>query len=104
MKYRVIILPRAEVDEAEMFSYLASHSLAVAARFFDRVDETLQLVSSRASPGMLFVSPNSRLSDFRWTKVRDFPNHLIFFRVVGDELHVVRILHGARDIESILGE
>lgn len=104
MKNQIIIQPRADLDAVEIFRYLADRSLAVAQRFVDRVEETLQAISSRRIPGMAFFSENPRLSDFRWIKVRDFPNHLIFFRVTGDAIEVVRILHGAQDIEAVLTE
>jgi toxin ParE1/3/4 len=104
VKYQVIVLPRAELDEAEIFDYLSQWSLAVAQRFVDRLQETLQATCSDVSPGMPFDSENPRLSGFRWIKVRDFSNHLIFFRVTADAIEVARILHGARDIETILDQ
>jgi toxin ParE1/3/4 len=103
VKLQVIVLPRAECDQAEIFEYLARQSLAVAQRFVERVKDTLAGLSTHSLPGMPLVSANARLAELRWAKVRDFPNHLIFFRVSGDLIEVARVLHGARDIESILG-
>ena len=104
MKYRVIILSRAEFDEAEIYDYLAERSAAAAQRFIDKVDDTLQRISSTPTPGIAFHSENPKLAGLRWTKVRDFPKHLIFFRLSGDLIEVARILHGARDLATVLGE
>ena len=35
--------------------------------------------------------------------IRGFPNHLIFYRPTDDRIEVIRVLHAARDIETILG-
>jgi toxin ParE1/3/4 len=39
----------------------------------------------------------------RWA-VNGFPSHLIFYQVLGKEIHVLRVLHGARDLERLLSE
>jgi toxin ParE1/3/4 len=104
VSHRLFILPRARLDEAEIYDYLADRSLAVAERFIDRVAETLAALCLRTTPGMRIITENAGLTNLRWTKVNDFPNHLIFFRLVSGRLEVVRILHGARDIEATLGE
>lgn len=101
MNYRVTILPCAEFDEAEIYDYLAQRSAAIARRFLDKVDETLQKIRTTPTPGIGFHSANAKLLGLRWTKVRDFPNHLIFFKLSDDLIEVVRILHGARDIDAI---
>jgi len=36
--------------------------------------------------------------------VRGFESHLIFYRDTEEALEVIRILHGARELESILAE
>jgi len=103
VKYRAIVLPRAELDQAAIFDYLSRDSLEVALRFIDRMKQTIEGLCLHATPGMPWVAANPRLASMRWAKVRDFPNHLIFFHVSGDLLEVARILHGARDIDNILG-
>ena len=103
MKLRATILTRAEFDEAEIYKYLAQYSAATAQRFVDSVDETLLKLRATAVPGMPWPTENPRLSGLRWTKVVGFSKHLMFFRIVEDTIEVVRILHGARDIEAILG-
>ena len=103
MKYRAIIRARADRDEDEIFDYLAARSLAVAIRFVDSLDATIQRLCDDSTPGMPCIFEDPRLAGLRWAKVIGFPNHLIFFRVDGNSLIVVRVLHGARDLENLLG-
>jgi plasmid stabilization system protein ParE len=36
--------------------------------------------------------------------ITDFPNYVIFYRVKGKAVEIVRVLHGARDIDSLFGD
>jgi toxin ParE1/3/4 len=36
--------------------------------------------------------------------VPGFRNHLIFYRVTGDAIEVLRVLHAARDVRKLLEE
>ena len=38
------------------------------------------------------------------SRVKGFPSHLIFYVEHIDEIEVVRILHGARDLDAELGK
>jgi toxin ParE1/3/4 len=42
------------------------------------------------------------LVDIRSWSIREFPSVLIFYRPSGHGIEVIRVLHGARDIEAIL--
>ncbi|MCL2744685.1 MAG: type II toxin-antitoxin system RelE/ParE family toxin [Planctomycetaceae bacterium] len=37
-------------------------------------------------------------------RVYRFPNHLIFYRSKDDMLQILRVLHGARDYETIFND
>jgi toxin ParE1/3/4 len=46
------------------------------------------------------------LAEIRWVLVPNFPKHMVFYRYDKAEstIHIIEVLHGARDIDSILGE
>ena len=46
------------------------------------------------------------MRDFRTMQIAGFQNHLLFYRVERDRsvLRVVHILHGAREMEGLLGD
>jgi toxin ParE1/3/4 len=48
-------------------------------------------------------SSNPRLAGLRVGRVEGFEKYLIFYRHVGDSMEIVRVLHGARDIDRVLG-
>jgi toxin ParE1/3/4 len=35
-------------------------------------------------------------------RIDGFPNHLIFYRPIEGGIEIVRVLHGARDIDAVL--
>jgi len=47
-----------------------------------------------------FRSPE--LNDVRRIAIRGFPKHLLFYRFCKQEVLVLRIVHGARDLERLL--
>ena len=91
------ITPRASSDLIEIWSYIADDSEKHADTFIDKLYDTLQALSSQ--PGM------GRRRDELAPGVHSFPfgRYIIFYRVVPSpiEIEIVRVLHGARDIETI---
>ena len=47
---------------------------------------------------------NSHLIGIRQWRVSGFENYLIFYRPIEDGIEVLRVLHGARDIEGLFRE
>jgi toxin ParE1/3/4 len=88
-------------DIVEQADYLAKHSLDAAMRFIDAVERTSEYPTSWPEIGGLCLFRNPRATDLRVWPVRGFPNHLILYRVVNDAVTVVRVLHGARDYDSL---
>ncbi len=43
----------------------------------------------------------SELRDVRRLQIDGFPNHTLFYRVDGQTVHILYMLHGARDIEAL---
>lgn len=54
----------------------------------------------RMAPSCNFIDP--ALRKLRRWPVKDFDNWLIFYQPTRDGIEIVRVLHGARDITSIL--
>lgn len=49
-------------------------------------------------------SRKPELVGIRTWAVDGFPNHVAFYRTIEGGIEVIRVLHGARDIDRILGE
>jgi plasmid stabilization system protein ParE len=54
----------------------------------------------------LACSPDSGFPMLQDSQVRIWPvqNYVIVFRRRGEEIEVLRVLHGARDLEDLLGD
>jgi len=89
------ISPRASADLIEIWSYIADDSVANADAFIDRLYETLQVLERQPGSG--------RRREELAPGVQSFPfgRYVIFYHALGDTIEIVRVLHGARDIESI---
>ena len=52
--------------------------------------------------GTICTFPHAELSGIRRVPVAGFRKRLIFYQFRGAEILVLRVLHGARDLESLL--
>jgi len=102
VKYQVVVLPRTKRDAHDIDGYLAARNPAVADRFHENLQATLNLQAALATPGSPWISPNPALADLRWTRVKGFASYVIFLKVRGHTLDVVRVLHAAQDLEAAL--
>lgn len=87
--------PRASEDLLEIWSYIADDSEVNADGFIDRIYETIEMLARQ--PGL------GRHRDELAPGIQSFPvgRYSIFYRVVAGAIEIVRVLHGARDIENI---
>jgi len=98
----VITSPKARKDIKSFFLHIYKDDLTVAYRLLDRIESTHELISSSPKLGQVFKTTNPRLSGMRWFPVKDFPKHLIFYIESETQITIVRVLHKAQDISSIL--
>jgi toxin ParE1/3/4 len=102
---KVVFLPRALDDVRETAIYLALEtSDTVAARFLDAAESVARTLAGAPGIGRLCSFRNPQLKDLRRLPVSGFDNWLVFYRASKERIEVVRILHGARDIDSIFEE
>jgi toxin ParE1/3/4 len=93
---RILIRPRAQIDLAEIWDFIAEDSQARADSFLDRLDQELHGIAQNPHMGR----PRGELSP----NLRSFPfgRYVIFYFVLADGIEIVRLLHGARDLDAIL--
>ena len=89
------ISPRASSDLIEIWSYIADDSVANADAFIDKIYETIELLARQPGSG--------RHREELASEIQSFPvgRYIIFYRVVAGAIEIVRVLHGARDIENL---
>lgn len=84
-------------------TYLQSHSEDAAIRFLDAFDKTVEFLKRSPLIGEVCPYPNPLFEGTRVWRVRGFKNHLVFYRVLPNELEIVRVLHGSRDLGVLFG-
>ena len=95
--------PAAVRDLDEAFFYLAGEaSLEIALRFDRAIETATARLAQRPGLGAPQEHRFPNLSGVRMWPVPGFRNYLIYYRVTGEALEILRVLHGARDIETIL--
>lgn len=85
----------AEADLADIWLRMAVDNPANATRFIESVLEKCELLAGQ--PGI------GRARPLLGPGLRSFAvgNYLIFYRAIADGIEVVRIIHGARNIEPL---
>ena len=92
---KVLRKPQAESDLVEIWTYIAQDSLNTADKLLDKIDEKSQTLAQ--SP---FIG---KARDELGPKIHSFPigNYVLFYQPIEDGVEIIRVLHGARDIEAL---
>jgi toxin ParE1/3/4 len=95
---RVTRRPLAAVDILDVWDRIAEDSVAAADRWVDTLDEKLNLIATQPLMG--------RAREELAAKLRGFPfgRYVIYYVPIEDGIDVVRVLHSARDIDTIFGD
>lgn len=88
------LTPQVVQDLEESYDFIAVDSLNAALRFIDLLEEKFLLLTDSPEIG--------RRREELAPALRSFPvgNYVIFYRPVQEVIQIIRVLHGARDIES----
>lgn len=85
-------------DLQSIWSYIAQHSEAAASRYLRRLDSRMR---------QLLIAPEIGERQHRYRAgLRSIVegSYVIFYEVVPDAISIYRLLHGARDLPTILGD
>jgi toxin ParE1/3/4 len=103
MSRAIIRLPRAESDLIGCYAYLGEEASAQTAdRFLNAVDKTLTLIAKSPGIGTPHQTNKPQLAGLRSFPVSKFKRYLLFYQAFDDRIELVRVLHGARDIRTVL--
>jgi toxin ParE1/3/4 len=100
----VIIRARARRDILSNAEYLEEHGgVETAQRFIDATRSTFDELAKMPNLGVLCAFHRPALRRIRRWPVKGFENWLIFYRPRRNGVEIVHLIHGARDIENLLG-
>ena len=102
MAVKILRRTRAARDAEAIADYIGKQSLEAAVRFLLQTEATIEYLAEFPGKGGRFISDIPALSRLRVWRVKGFPNHLIFYIEHPAAIEIVRILHGAMDLEAEL--
>lgn len=88
-------------DILDIVRHIRPNNPAAAARFIEAFKSTVDLLARM--PGLGRARADLGESDTRSWRVHGFRNYLILYEVLPDRLRLLRVLHGARDLQAELG-
>ncbi len=100
----VSLRPRADADIDQCFAYIARDNPGAAMRFLDALERSFSMIAEQPGIGSPRYAHLAALDGLRMWVVPDFENYLIFYIEKAHFVDVVRILHRARDVPSLLLE
>jgi toxin ParE1/3/4 len=103
LKLRVDKTPAALADLREIGAYIGEDNLRAELRFYDAAEDACDQLAEAPGLGVAYMPEHPVLADIRRWQIPRFTNYLIFYRVMEDAVEIIRVLHGARDNERILG-
>lgn len=101
---KVLYRQTASDDIVRQFRYylLTAEAPETALRFREAVRHTIQSLGQNPHVGPRCSSSNPRLQNLRSWPVAGFEAIRIYYAVEPDAMHIIRILHGKRDVSRIL--
>lgn len=85
-------------DLDDIVTYLSSFSLNAGNRFLDAFEQKCETLARLPRIGKIYYNLQP---DLRGLTI---DNHIIFYRIVEDNIEVIRVVSGRRDLEKIFSE
>lgn len=100
---RAILRPAARQDILRQYTwYLEQDVPAVADRFLLAVSQSIGVLVDFPEAGVPRQMSNPQLAGLRAWPVKGFEEIRVYYIVRTDQVEVIRILHGRRDINALL--
>jgi len=87
------------VEQADWYEQQSGPGLAK--RWGNAVTSAVLRIAERPRTGAVSNFRHAELDNVRRVLIAGFPKHLIFYQLRPAEILVLRIVHGARDLESL---
>ena len=91
-------------DILEIAIYISSDNLDAGDRFIYAAESTFQLLAKSPSIGRYSGFRDPKVNQLRQYPVKGFKNYLILYELTETTIDIVRVVHGARNLEQLLLE
>lgn len=103
MTFQLFVRNRATQDLRGQADYiLVQGNREAAERFLEFAESAFALLAITPNMGKVVPLRSPSGGEVRQWRIKGFKDYLIFYRVEGERVEVLRVLHGARDLEGIL--
>ncbi len=89
-------------DTNEQADFIAQDNVDAAIRYLRAADAAMRSLGAKPERGTLYRTQNPKLKGLRRLAVPGFKNYLIFYYNRPNKVEIVRVLHAARDLPTIL--
>ncbi|MBD2197894.1 MULTISPECIES: type II toxin-antitoxin system RelE/ParE family toxin [Calothrix] len=96
--------PQVIRDLIDLATYIAQDNLNVSDSFLIAAEATFKQLAKTPAIGKVCQFTNPNLADIRQISIKGFKKYLIFYRITESAVDILRVIHSARDIESIFDE
>lgn len=96
--------PQVIRDLIELATYIAEDDLEASERFLTAAEQTFKQLGNLPGMGKISQFSDPKLVDVRQQAIKGFRKYLVFYRPTDSGVEILRVIHGARDIEAILDE
>ncbi len=100
MRHELLKRARFLQDYREKTEYLAERNVLAADRFCDAVEAALELLALHPEIGP--KAGFARAPEVRFWPLRRFPQYLIFYRIFGNSVVLVRLLHSSQEVAPLI--
>jgi len=92
------VSPQAAQDLQDIHDYLFANNPDTADKFLDSITQKFEMLTNFPNIG--------RKRDELLTSLRSFPvdDYLIFYRQIEEEIEIVRVVSGYRDLDALFDE
>ena len=102
MAFQVIVRNRATQDIRQQANYiLVNGNRELGEKFLEFVEYAFAQLAITPNMGKV-VSSLSDMGTIRQWRIKNFKDYLIFYKVQEEQVEVLRVLHGGRDLEDLL--
>jgi len=104
VKRRVITKkPRAKADLLEHYVFIGEKNLDAADKFLEATEAAFAKLAAMPRMGRIWRSEDPRLKAMRVWPIPGW-KYLVFYRPVEQGIDVVRVLHGAQDVATLIAK
>jgi toxin ParE1/3/4 len=96
------LTPQAEYDLDQLARYIARDNIEAALKLYDMAKETFESLLETPLIGALYKSSHSDLKNIRFCSIKGFQRYVVFYKVNGKDIRIIRVLHSARDFKTLI--